>query len=262
MQYHKDSKHSPISTSVHERIPRIGITTRNLCATDEYAALGVYIRAISACGAAPMLLPVTNDAAVIDAYLEAVDAILITGGDDVNPALYHEEALAQTQLPHDDLDAYETLLISKAVELDMCVFGICRGIQIMNCVFGGTLYQDIPTQLPNAHTHSMRPPYFKPWHTVSIVQTTPLAKLWEEHILLTHNHVGVNSRHHQALKDLGTGFVPMAFSDDDLIEAVYMPDKTFVQAVQWHPELMCFDYPEHMQLIQNFVNAARDHMDA
>ena len=237
--------------------PYIGLTTRYLETSDECAALGVYIRAIEACGATPLLLPVTRNEAVTISYLEHIDGLLITGGDDVDPAIYHERRKDKTQKPDTQLDYYETVLIEHALDKDLPIFGVCRGIQILNSVCGGTLYQDIKEEVPGTHNHVMRPPYCDEAHKVEVLQDTPLYTLMHAALDQHKLTLGVNSRHHQAIKKLAPGFKVMAVSDDGLVEAVYMPHKRFVQAVQWHPELMCFYHELHMRLIQNFVDACR-----
>ena len=128
-------------------------------------------------------------------------------------------------------DTLERELLNRALEQDKPILGICRGLQILNVTLGGTLYQDLPTEHPPEISHSMKPPYDRAAHTVRILPDTPLAAL------LQKPELGVNSCHHQAIKTLAPGLVEMARSTDGLIEAVYLPGKTFVWAVQWHPEL-------------------------
>lgn len=249
---------SKLATSTHTSIlPVIGLTTRYLDTTDECAALGVYIRAVEAAGAIPMLLPASANDEISAAYLDHIDGLLITGGDDCDPALYHEERRPETQMPPKLLDQYETVLIHEALKRDLPLFGVCRGIQILNVVCGGTLYQDIKAQVPHTHNHVMRPPYCDEAHKVQILEGTPLYELMHDELAKTRAQLGVNSRHHQAIKDLAKGFEVMALSDDGLIEAMYLPEKRFVWGVQWHPELMCFKHPAHMQLIQHFVDACK-----
>lgn len=110
------------------------------------------------------------------------------------------------------------------------MLGICRGIQIINAVLGGSLIQDIPTEHPSKVIHSQTPPYDRPSHSVSLITGTPLKEL------LKSDSIDVTSYHHQAVKKLAPGLKAMAISSDGLIEAVYMPDHPFLWAVQWHPE--------------------------
>ena len=128
-------------------------------------------------------------------------------------------------------DTLEQELLNRALEQDKPILGICRGLQILNVTLGGTLYQDLPTEHPSEIEHSMKPPYDQAAHTVRILPDTPLAAL------LQKQELGVNSCHHQAIRSLAPSLVEMARSTDDLIEAMYLPGKTFVWGVQWHPEL-------------------------
>jgi putative glutamine amidotransferase len=127
----------------------------------------------------------------------------------------------------------ERALFSIAVlERNKPALGICRGIQIFNVLLGGTLHQDIPDRLPRSSlTHRQKPPYDRPVHRVSIEPGSPL------HELLAVDSLAVNSSHHQGIAELSPRLGPMARSEDGLVEAVYMKDKSFVWAVQWHPEM-------------------------
>jgi putative glutamine amidotransferase len=113
--------------------------------------------------------------------------------------------------------------------------GICRGIQFINAALGGSLYQDIPTELPSTITHSMKPPYDAPAHSVRLLPESPLSKLTGK------ERLEINSSHHQGIKRLANALEAMAWSDDGLVEAVYMPDHPYVWAVQWHPEMSLGD---------------------
>lgn len=110
------------------------------------------------------------------------------------------------------------------------MLGICRGIQFLNVHLGGTLYQDLPAEHPTAANHHQTPPYDVPVHSVTLTAGSPL---WT---LLGKDALAVNSLHHQAIKTLAPGLAAMAVSEDGLTEAVCLPDKRFVWAVQWHPE--------------------------
>ena len=143
----------------------------------------------------------------------------------------------------------ERELLNRALEQDKPILGICRGLQFLNVVLGGTLYQDLPTEHPSEISHSMKPPYDRTAHTVHIWPMTPLASL------LKKTELEVNSCHHQAIKSLAPGLVEMARSEDDLIEAVYLPGKTFVWAMQWHPE-MSLQEESGRKIFEAFVKAS------
>ena len=218
-------------------------------------ALGVrpgYFSVLRACGGLPLMLPLTDDARDIDQLLGLVNGILVTGGVDINPATYGEEPLPQVDPPFDDLDQFEILLIRRAIGRDLPIFGICRGMQAINVALGGTLYQDLSSQY---HTgcphHVMEPPPERVSHRVTLLEGGYLKHL------LGEKTIGVNSRHHQAIRRLADGLVQAAVSDDGIIEAIEMPKKRFVRAVQWHPELMWRHDDRQQRIIRHFVEACR-----
>ena len=188
-----------------------------------------YLDGLRQAGCLPMILPLTKEPEEIDQMLTMVDGILLTGGQDVSPALYGE-APAGTGEICELRDTMERHLLKKVMVLDKPVLGICRGIQFLNAALGGSLYQDIPSQHPSAVEHHQSPPYDKPSHEVKLVQGSPLQTLLGQEELL------VNSYHHQAVKRLADGLEVMAWSEDGLVEAVWKPDQRFLWAVQWHPE--------------------------
>ena len=136
------------------------------------------------------------------------------------------------------------------MQADKPVFGICRGLQILNVVLGGTLYQDLKTQTGTEITHSMDKPYDRTVHEVNILPDTPLAALYGP------GPLAVNSRHHQGIKGLALALHAQAVASDGLVEAVYLPEYRFVQAVQWHPEHR-WQAAESQSLLRGFVDACR-----
>ena len=121
----------------------------------------------------------------------------------------------------------------------------------MNAVYGGTLYQDLPTEFPSAVDHHMSPPYDRSAHTVSLMPDSPL------YGLLGRESIPVNSYHHQAVKSLAPGFRPMAVAPDGLIEGIFMPDCRFVWGIQWHPEFSYRTSGESREILKAFVAAAK-----
>ena len=237
--------------------PIIGVTPITNPDTEETVIRPGYFEALAACGAIPVMLPYTDDDADIDQLLGQVDGVLLTGGYDVDPRLYGEDPLPQVDAPQTRLDALQMALVPRAVNRDLPILGICRGIQILDVALGGNLIQDIPTQHPQSHTHFMEPPFDAPWHDVTIVGGSPLSKLLDD-----AQSMGVNSKHHQALRELAPGVEPMAWSDDGLVEAVWMPRKSYVWAVQWHPELMFANDWRQRRLVESFVVAAQERASA
>ena len=208
-----------------------------------------YLSGIEEAGGLPLILPFTAKEEEVEEAAALCNGFLFTGGHDVAPSVYGQER-KQTCGPSCSVrDALEKKLFQTALENNKPVFGICRGIQMINALCGGTLYQDLPTEYACRVEHHMEPPYDRTAHQVEIVPDTPLSG-W-----LRQASIGVNSYHHQAVKQLGSGLKPMAFSEDGLVEAVYMPGQKFVAAVQWHPE---FNYQKEESsriLFGKFVEA-------
>jgi putative glutamine amidotransferase len=215
-----------------------------------------YMDGIITSGGLPVMLPLTADPGVLLPLADACDGFLFTGGQDVDPTLYGEAPLPECGKPCPLRDAMEKLLLEHAVlGQDKPGFGICRGIQFINAVLGGSLYQDLPSQHGSAVNHHQSPPYDRPVHRVTILPDTPL------HGLLGADELRVNSYHHQAVRALAPSLRPAAISEDGLIEAVFLPDRTYALAVQWHPELAPED-PYSKKLFDAFVQAAAARADA
>lgn len=210
-----------------------------------------YMDGIFEAGGLPVILPLTDDPTVLQQVCERADGLLFTGGQDVAPQMYGEAILTDNLDCCPARDAMEKTLFHKAIVLDMPCFGICRGIQIFNVLLGGSLYQDLPTQHPSPVAHHQSPPYDIPCHKVSVLRDSPLFDLVGTEVL------SVNSYHHQAIKDLSPLLCPMAISEDSLTEAVYLPGKSFVWAVQWHPEFSHLRDENSKKLFRQFVEACR-----
>ncbi len=190
-----------------------------------------YLEGIINSGGVPIILPFTDDKDVLKRSAELCGGFLLTGGQDVDPEIYGEKAVPECGVPCKVRDNMEAFLLNIAINENKPLLGICRGIQFMNAALGGTLYQDIPTQYDTYTIHCQKPPYDVPVHNVTVQEDSPLFEV------IRRTEVSVNSYHHQAVKTLSDKLRPMAYSEDGLIEAVYMPDRKFIWAVQWHPEL-------------------------
>lgn len=229
--------------------PLIGIVPLYDEEKESYWMLPGYMKSVEQSGGIPVMLPLTTNRATLDSIMNKFDGFLFTGGQDISPALYGEERLPLCGDACRERDDMETYLFQSALGMDKPMFGICRGFQMFTALLGGTLYQDITAQL-KAETHvphKQEPPYEKPLHTVRIEKTSPLYNLLEKETL------EVNSYHHQGAKDPGKAFVPMATSEDGLVEAAYLPDKRFVWAVQWHPEFSYAVDESSRKLFDRFV---------
>ncbi len=210
--------------------PIIGITPLWDAARQSVWMLPDYLDGIRAAGGIPVVLPLEMSEA--DAYqiVEACDGFLFTGGQDVSPELYEMEDATGTIVSSPERDKLETLLLSRALQADKAVLGICRGLQFINVFLGGTLWQDLPSQHPSEIVHRQGKPYDVPTHQVTLSG--------DLRALLCKDILEVNTLHHQAVKDLDSGLTPMAVAPDGIVEAVQMTGKRFVWAVQWHPEYL------------------------
>lgn len=232
------------------RMPLIGLSPLIDTEKESYWMLPGYMEGIRLAGGIPVMLPLTTDEATLEQLAVRLDALLLTGGHDIFPGLYGQTPIPACGAPCAQRDEMETALFRLLFALDKPVLGICRGLQLINAVMGGTLYQDLPTQHPSAVEHHQKPPYDVGIHQVTLVQNSPL------HALLGQEQLTVNSYHHQAIKTLAPGLQAMAVSEDGLVEAIYLPDKPFVWAVQWHPEFSLHSNSSSRKIFARFLKAA------
>jgi putative glutamine amidotransferase len=193
----------------------------------------------------------------VEQALAGIDGLMLTGGDDVAPSRYHEAAHATVVEAEPGRDEFEMAIIHAARAKRLPILAICRGIQVLNVACGGTLVQDIPSQLPGAGTHSLPVPQNEPYalaHEVWIDKDSLLSKLMRER--LVDESCEVNSRHHQAVKDVAPGFKVSATAPDGVIEAIEDPALPFCLGVQWHPENF-FRTGEFRALFEGFLDAAQ-----
>ena len=207
-----------------------------------------YLNAIWKAGAIPVLLPIDGNMERALGMLDMVDGLLISGGNDVSPEMYGSDENKCGILDR-NRDTMEKRLLEKALEKDMPVLGICRGVQLMNAALGGTLHQDLPSEGYLNHTIV---DYDRNvvTHTVEVKNGTLLESI------IGAGEVGVNSFHHQAIDKLAPGLAAAAVSKEGIVESVYMPGKKFVLAVQWHPEMM-YDSEVQQKIFATFVRACR-----
>jgi len=229
--------------------PMIGVIPLYDEVRTSYWMLPGYMKGIEEAGGIPVMLPLTTDADMIGRLAETFDGFLFTGGQDIDPTLYGEEKRELCGAACAERDQLEMELFRHVIELDKPAFGICRGIQMMNVALGGTLYQDIPSEKISPLTHSQKPPYNVPVHRVNILPDTLLYQIVQA------DSLRVNSYHHQGIKQLSDQLIPAAYAEDGLTEAVILPGKKFVLAVQWHPEYMYKSDPYSLRLFQEFVQA-------
>ena len=211
-----------------------------------------YLDVLYACGASPLVLPFDSDVVDVEQIISICDGILLTGGPDVEPALYGKDKTQACGPVQHIRDELEYRLIEKALDEDMPLFGVCRGEQILNVYLGGTLYQDLQTELDGSMNHAMTPPYEVPCHKVILDEGEPLQ------VLLGVDMLPVNSIHHQSIERIAPELVQLAHAKDGVCEGVWMPGKRFVWAVQWHPEWIWDVDPRQKSIMQCFVDACKE----
>jgi len=211
-----------------------------------------YVRSITEAGGLPVLISPTLPEAMLRSIYEELDGLLLAGGVDVDPALYGESRSPKLGRLDPERDRAELKLAGWAFEDRLPCFGICRGIQILNVALGGTLFQDIATQVDTtiSHTRTDQP---RDWiaHPIKIVEGSRLADIMGRTEL-----TGVNSLHHQAIKVLADPFEAVAESPDGIVEGMERQDGAFCIAVQWHPEELLARASQR-SLFRAFVEAAR-----
>jgi len=209
-----------------------------------------YVRAIEKAGGLPVVLA-PGAAPEATELLDRIEGLLLTGGGDIDPALYRQERHASVCEVQPERDAFEVALARRALDRDLPLLAICRGHQVLNVATGGTLIQDIPSSLAGAENHDPEQERWELSHDVRIRPGSRLARI------LGRDRVAVNSFHHQAVKDLGQGLEATAWAvDDGVVEAIEAPDRRFAVGVQWHPESF-WNRPEGFApLFEAFVGAA------
>ena len=214
-----------------------------------------YEASVRLAGGDPWVVDRTTDPAEV---LGRAGGLLLTGGGDVDPSMYGETAHPTFSPAEEGRDEYELALVRRALEADLPVFAICRGVQLLNVARGGTLIQDIASQVPGALRHKLER---------SPIERCALAhEVWMEHESMLARLIGtgggnaeicqVNSRHHQALGKLGEGLVTVATAPDGILEAIEDPARRFCLGVQWHPENF-HRTGEFQSLFEGFVQAVR-----
>jgi putative glutamine amidotransferase len=212
-----------------------------------------YVESVRRAGGEPRVLdPLRDNPEQVTAEIEG---LLLTGGVDVDPARYGEERHPAVQNVELDRDAFEFSLIAHARQARLPVFGICRGLQVMNVAMGGTLVQDIPTQTSGSLEHTIASPPCAIAHEIWVSRGSRLWTLMQEK-MVDADTLSVNSRHHQAIKTLAPGFEVTATAPDGVVEAIECPNATFCLGVQWHPENF-WRTGEFRPLFEGFIEACR-----
>jgi putative glutamine amidotransferase len=245
--------------------PRIGVTAALRAVAESVAQnpLGRFVRTdldylkgVSDAGGVPVVLPPSLSIRAAETLLDGLDGLLLSGGPDLDPGYYGEEPIPELGTTIPEWDALEMALLRLALERGMPIFGICRGMQILNVALGGTLYKDVSSQLgADVLNHWQTTPKCQSTHEVEVLEDSYLAEIMERQT------VQVNSYHHQGIKGLADTLTVSAHSADGVIEALESCDFSdrWLVGVQWHPEGMRDIGSGHRNLFEAHVCAAERH---
>lgn len=208
-----------------------------------------YIKAIELAGGLPVLLPYVSDEETIESFISICDGFFFTGGADVDPKRYGEQPKSTCGDIQYNRDTLEFKVFEKVINTSKPILAICRGAQLVNVALGGTLYQDIPTEIDTSISHRQTEPKFSPSHDVSVIENTPL------YTLVGVERIKGNSFHHQSIKTLGKGLEIMALASDGVVEAAYLSGERYLRAYQWHPERLCASDKHNRLIFDDFIKA-------
>lgn len=239
--------------------PIIGIPTDH-AETGSLSLASSYCQAVSQAGGLPVLIPALDEASLVGPWLQLLDGLLLAGGADIDPCHFGEDPLPRLGRITPERDSIELALARAALQAGLPVLGICRGLQVICVAAGGTLLQDIRSQVPGALKHRQQAPAWYGSHEVILEPGTRLAG-W-----LREPAVRVNSFHHQAVDLVPPGFIAAATAPDGIIEAIegqpgsVLKEGAFALGVQWHPEAMLAAQPAFGQIFAGFVAAAAENI--
>ena len=231
-------------------VPIIGITPE-IAENGNIALRYAYTHAIEEAGGIPFPLPCTEDDALMEELVQICHGFCFSGGEDIDPVRYGEEQLPECGEIAHRRDNFELRLFEKVLPTGKPILGICRGCQIINVALGGTLWQDLPSQMPSGIHHKQLEGQFEHSHCVDLLPGSPLAGITGK------ARITANSFHHQAAKMLGSGLQVMARADDGIVEGMYLPGHPFLLALQWHPERLCGIDADARALFSSFIHACK-----
>lgn len=211
-----------------------------------------YIRAIEELGGIPLILPLVAGSSARRRLLDRVDGLLMTGsGPDLPPSLYGERQRYKFPLVSERRADFELELVRQSRMRELPMLGICGGMQAINVACGGSLFQDIPAQVPNAMDHRQKTKAIHVSHAVTVEPKSLLKKV------VARERLMVNSSHHQSVKTVAPSLIASAVAPDGIIEAIESPTHRFLLAIQWHPEFLFERHAVHRRLFEALLRAAR-----
>ena len=211
----------------------------------------VYLQILGEYGVIPIIVPIAESTIQnLEVYTQDYDGLLMVEGGDVNPKRYNETYNEQKLEERDDIkDSIEFACCKHAITNNKPVLGICRGMHIINTMFGGTLHLDVHDANNNSVLHVHYEAYDTHRHHITIIENTPLFTWYKQ------TNLDVTTYHHQGIKKLGEHLIPMAISDDKLIEAIYHPHYSFVVGLQFHPERMYTEHRGNARVFESFIKS-------
>jgi putative glutamine amidotransferase len=231
----------------------VSATIRDVDGAERVRLNAAYVRALESVGLVPVIVPPLADASAVERVLDIVHGLVLTGGEDVDPSRYGQEPHPELGTVNEARDETELALLASARRRALPTLAICRGVQLMNVGFGGTLVQDLPTQQTDAHDHELDNRRTSRVHAVRVDPSSRLSAVVGEQSL------HVNSIHHQAIDRLGESMRPNAWAEDGVVEGVESDDPAWwMLGVQWHPEeLVGTPEPWDRRLFDAFADACR-----
>lgn len=229
---------------------RIGLTSR-----DDYTGrikINIlnhnYIDAVLEGGGLPFIIPNLQDLSDIEAYLDMIDGLVFTGGEDISPLLYGQDPIKEVKSISYKRDKTELALFKAAYRRGIPILGICRGMQVVNVALDGSLYQDIHVQIPQALGHISTYRIEGGYHRITIKENSLMFDIFGE------NSIDVNSQHHQSIKKLGDNLRVSGQTADGVIEAIESTNDNFVLGVQFHPEAMIKENGKFIDIFEYFIS--------
>ncbi len=230
--------------------PKIGLLAE--IKEDGYTgAKNSYVVAIEATGGIPFILPYSENEETLADYTASLDGFVFTGGADIDPKYYGEDPKETCGKTYPLRDTFEAHMFKKVTEAKKPILAICRGMQVINVFFGGTLHQDIAKEYKTDLVHQQTAPNTEPWHDIEILPKTKLSTLIGKARMMG------NSFHHQAIKVLAKGLTIAATAEDGIIEAYTADDYPYLAAYQWHPERLCGFDADNLRLFTDFIEACK-----